>query len=178
MSASAPGGGAEDLRARASLGRRLAALAYEGLLLAALLLVVGFLTLPLVGAGSGTRMVVIPGPAGRAFSACLVFAAAGAYFTWCWSGGRQTLAMKTWGLRLVQIDGNLVDVKRALRRYFAAWVGPLAALGAYAALEPAGLSAHGAWLLSLNFLWAFVDRDRAFLHDRIAGTRIVKVPRA
>jgi hypothetical protein len=27
--------------------------------------------------------------------------------------------------------------------------------------------------VAFNFLWAFVDRDRQFLHDRIAATRIV-----
>jgi len=36
--------------------------------------------------------------------------------------------------------------------------------------------AGGLWLvlLFINFLWALVDRDRQFLHDRIAGTRVVR----
>ena len=32
--------------------------------------------------------------------------------------------------------------------------------------------------LGLGFLWAFVDRDRQFLHDRLAGTALVDRPRA
>ena len=28
-------------------------------------------------------------------------------------------------------------------------------------------------LFVLNFAWALVDRDRQFLHDRLAGTRLV-----
>jgi uncharacterized RDD family membrane protein YckC len=32
--------------------------------------------------------------------------------------------------------------------------------------------------VAFNFLWAFVDPERQFLHDRIAGTRIVEAPPA
>jgi uncharacterized RDD family membrane protein YckC len=28
--------------------------------------------------------------------------------------------------------------------------------------------------LGAGFVWAWIDRDRQFLHDRLAGTRIVK----
>jgi hypothetical protein len=28
-------------------------------------------------------------------------------------------------------------------------------------------------LLPVSILWAFFDRDRQFLHDRLAGTRLV-----
>jgi uncharacterized RDD family membrane protein YckC len=30
----------------------------------------------------------------------------------------------------------------------------------------------------VGLLWALVDRDRQFLHDRLAGTRLVAVPPA
>jgi hypothetical protein len=42
-------------------------------------------------------------------------------------------------------------------------------------LRPLG---HGRWALAalaLNYAWAFVDMDRQFLHDRIAGTRLMRV---
>jgi uncharacterized RDD family membrane protein YckC len=29
---------------------------------------------------------------------------------------------------------------------------------------------------AISFIWAFFDRDRQFLHDRLAGTRLVSVP--
>ena len=32
----------------------------------------------------------------------------------------------------------------------------------------------GLTLAGLGFLWAAADRDRQFLHDRLAGTKIVK----
>lgn len=178
--------GADDTRSagappfrlpNASLSRRLVALVYEALLLVALILVVGFLTVPLAGPAPGVaRGPAIPATPGRVLSACLVFVAAGSYFAWSWSGGRRTLPMKTWGLRLERRDGSRVETQTALTRYFAGWIGPAAALAAYVALTPAGLGAHGAWLVALNYLWAAVDPDRQFLHDRIAGTRIVRVP--
>ncbi len=59
----------------------------------------------------------------------------------------------------------------------AAWIGPLAALAAHAALQPVNLGAHAAWLVAVGYLWPIVDPDRQFLHDRIAGTRIVMAPR-
>jgi uncharacterized RDD family membrane protein YckC len=158
----------------ASLWRRYAALGYEGLLLAAIVLVVGFLTLPAVRPAGGERPVLaVPPLSARVLSACFVFAATGLYFTWSWTGGRRTLPMKTWRLAIVRSDGGVVDAKTAVARYVAAWIGPAASLGVYAALQPAGLGAHAAWLVPLGYLWPLVDPDRQFMHDRLAGTRIV-----
>jgi uncharacterized RDD family membrane protein YckC len=152
--------------------RRYAALSYEGLLLAAVVLVIGFLTLPAVPAGSARGLVLPPLPA-RVLSACLVFGVAGLYFTWSWTGGRRTLPMKTWHLALVRADGRAVDARTAVIRYLGAWIGPVASLAAHAALQPANLGAQAAWLVAIGYLWPIVDPDRQFLHDRIAGTRIV-----
>jgi uncharacterized RDD family membrane protein YckC len=158
----------------ASLWRRYAALGYEGLLLAAIVLLVGFLTLPAVRPASGERPVLaVPPLSARVLSACFVFAAAGLYCTWSWTGGRRTLPMKTWRLAIVRADGGAVDAKTAVGRYVAAWIGPGASLLAYAVLQPAHLGAQAAWLVPLGYLWPLVDPDRQFLHDRIAGTRIV-----
>lgn len=160
----------------ASLGRRLAALVYEGLLLAALLFVVNFLLLPLATpghAGQGKDLVV-PALPQRLALFWITFAVLAGFFTWCWSRGRRTLAMKTWRLRLVRVDGSPLPPRTALLRYLGAWIGPLLAVLAYVVLAPRGAGAHATWLVALGFLWAFIDRDRQFLHDRIAGTRIVR----
>jgi uncharacterized RDD family membrane protein YckC len=164
----------DRVRRNAPLWRRYAALGYEGLLLAAIVLLVGFLTLPALRHAGGARpALVVPPPPARALSACVVFAAAGLYFTWSWTGGRRTLPMKTWRLAIVRTDGGAVDAKTAVARYVAAWIGPAASLLAYTVLQPANLGAHAAWLVALGYLWPIVDPDRQFLHDRIAGTRIV-----
>jgi uncharacterized RDD family membrane protein YckC len=75
------------------------------------------------------------------------------YFVAFWSRSGQTLAMKTWRVRLVTREGLAVRPSRALLRYLLAWL----TLG----------------LGGLGIVWALVDRDRQFLHDRLAGTRLV-----
>jgi uncharacterized RDD family membrane protein YckC len=131
-----------------------------------------FALLPFVTPTRGSELV-LPGVPERVALFCIVFAVLAAYFVWCWSNGRRTLAMKTWKLRLVRADGGTVSPRGALLRYLATWIGPALAVAAYAALARHGWGAHAAWLVAFNFLWAFVDRDRLFLHDRIARTRIV-----
>lgn len=164
----------------ASLGRRFASLIYESLLLVAIVFVAGFVLLPLVTpghAGSATALTV-PALPQRVALACMLFAILAAYCAWCWSGGRRTLAMKTWRLRLALADrASALPARTALARYLAAWIGPALALAAYAVLHRHGLGAHATWLVAFNFLWAFVDPARQFLHDRIAGTRIVDAGR-
>lgn len=126
------------------LGRRFACAVYEGLILAALVLVAGFPFLAFTGdATSGWR---------RHLMQAFVLLVVGAYFVWFWTHGGQTLAMKTWRIRLESVAGGPVTRPAAIRRYLFALFG-LAALG-------------------VGFFWAFLDRDRQFLHDRLARTRL------
>ena len=158
----------------ASLRRRFASLLYEALLLVALVLVASFAIAPLVSphtAASG--QLAIPSVFGRAVSFVALFALGAAYFAWSWSDGRRTLPMKTWKLALVTARGAPLDVRRAFLRYVAAWIAPAIALACYVALQPHALGALAWPLATLNWIAAFVDRERQFLHDRIAGTRIV-----
>jgi uncharacterized RDD family membrane protein YckC len=101
----------------AGLPRRLAALAYEAVLYAALILVAGFLTVPLVPAApSAETGLRIPDLPARVLSFAVVFAAGALYYVWSWSGGRRTLPMKTWRLRLVRADGGPPDPRTAFQR--------------------------------------------------------------
>ena len=113
---------------------------YDGMLLFA----VGFFATWLFQFAAGTLEI-----AGwrRHLLQAFLLAVFAAYFLWCWLRGGQTLAMRAWRLRLVQ-----VSPRRALLRFLLALL-----------LVPTGLS----------ILWALVDRERQFLHDRIAGTRLV-----
>lgn len=77
----------------------------------------------------------------------------GVYFVACWSRGGRTLAMQTWKMRVVRRDGAPISVGRAAWRYALAWISLLS--------------------LGTGFLWACVDSEGQFLHDRLAGTRIV-----
>ena len=82
-----------------------------------------------------------------------LFLVLGTYFIACWSRGGRTLPMQTWRMRLVRGDDLSIGVGQAALRYALAWLSLL--------------------LLGVGFFWAFFDRDRQFLHDRLAGTRIV-----
>jgi uncharacterized RDD family membrane protein YckC len=163
------------LAAGAGVLRRWAAALYELLLLTALVFIIQFALLPLVtpGHAGNAQTLVVPSLPAQVFLFCVEFSAAAGYLCWCWTGGRRTLAQKTWRLRLVTRDGETLDRRRALLRYFALWVGPLIGVAAYALLQPFGLGKVAAVALAFNFLWALIDGDREFLHDRIAGTRLL-----
>lgn len=168
----------------ASIPRRLAASIYEALLLAAVALVVEFALLPLLTPPSqvpgDARALPLLRPGAQAISLGSLFVVLGLYCAWGWSDGRRTLPMKTWRITMESTMesamGTRVDIKRAALRYAAGWIGPALAIAAYAALRPSG---HGRWaiaLLGFNYAWALLDADRQFLHDRIAGTRLVAAP--
>ena len=131
----------------APLGRRFLSLVYELLLLAALIWCASLLFWAI-------ERQITDGHA-RTFFQAYIALLAGAYYVWQWTHGGQTLPMRTWRLKLVTVDGQPVPALRALVRYVAA-LASAAALG-------------------LGFIWALVDPDRQFLHDRLAKTRIVRV---
>jgi uncharacterized RDD family membrane protein YckC len=99
------------------------------------------------------------------------------YFVWFWTHSGQTLAMKTWRIRLVTRRGEEVKIKRAIGRYVLAWGWVLPGLATAWALGAKN------WMLVLipaanMLLWAltiYLDPQRQFLHDRIAGTKVVNV---
>jgi uncharacterized RDD family membrane protein YckC len=158
---------------RAGLKRRLASLVYEALLATAFVLIAGFLLTPLMSpVEAGERALVVPSTWRRTAGFAVLVALMGAYFMHGWTAGRRTLPMKTWRLALVDASGAPPGRRRALVRYAAGWIGPAVAIGVFAAT-------HSRWALaalSINYLWAWVDRDRQFLHDRIAGTCLVDDP--
>ncbi len=158
---------------RASLPRRLGALLYEVLSLGALLLVAGFVLLPLTPRFAGGAPPGMPAPWVRTLWFLAMAGVLVGYCVWFWSEGRRTLAMKTWRLHLVRGSGAALDRRTALLRHCAGWIGPVLALAAYLPLHSAG---HGRWALAFlaaNFAWALADPDRQFLHDRLAGTELV-----
>ena len=140
-------------------------------------LVAGFLLLPLVSPGGARSDTLTIAPLFvRTMMFCALVAGGAGYSIWCWSGGRRTLPQKTWRLRIVDAGGGAPTPRTALLRYAAWWIGPAAGAVAAAALHPAGHRRYAVLLLALNYAWALVDRDHRFLHDRIAGTRIVASP--
>ena len=104
-----------------------------------------------------------------------LFLVLGAYFVFFWCRGGQTLAMKTWRIRLVAPGHAQVPVAKAVARYLLAcmWFLPAMAIAYvfdFKAWAMVGVVTGGMalWALTIRF-----DRDRQFLHDRFAGTRLV-----
>lgn len=133
----------------AGLRRRLASMLYEALLLLGVLALT--FMVPLLILGIGTEHT----PSGGILW-IYIFGVLGVYFLWYWRRGGQTLAMQTWKLRIVDISGNPVSLGQGWLRYALAWPSVL--------------------FLGVGLFWALIDRDRQFLHDRLAGTRIVLLP--
>ena len=105
-----------------------------------------------------------------------VFLVMGIYFTWFWSAGRQTLAMKTWHIRLLDRQGRALSQPRAAARYVLSWLWFLPALAG------AGLAGHTdggrvtLWLAAgvlANVVLARFLPGRQYAHDCLAGTRLV-----
>jgi uncharacterized RDD family membrane protein YckC len=144
------------------------------------MLATGFALLPAVTPGAGSAatpsgtLYRVSGPA-RLLIGSAMFMVCGLYCSYLWSGGRRTLAMKTWRLILVTACGGRVGVARAVTRYVACWAGPVLAIAGFAVIQPFGFGRWAAALLAVNYLWAVVDPERQFLQDRIAGTRLRNV---
>lgn len=139
-------GGGTAASPLAGLRVRLLSLCYEAILLFALVFVAAYLFISLARDAQG-------GWARLAFQLYLL-AVCGAYFMFCWVRSGQTLPMKTWRLQLRTLDGRPLSAGTAMLRY---------------------LVAVPAMCTGLGILWAVLDRDRQFLQDRIAGTRIVRL---
>lgn len=126
------------------IGRRLLSMLYEGLVVFSVLLI-GFLLPQIVLSGFGMNLT------GKVLWLHVVILLM-LYFLWCWLNGGQTLPMKTWKLRITSQDGSRLRPAQALLRYLSAWPSIL--------------------FFGAGLFWAILDKDRQFLHDRIAGTWI------
>lgn len=129
-----------------SIRRRLAGMIYEALLLIGVLFF-GFLV-PHIVLGMVAEILL---PSG--FLSLHALLVTTAYFLWFWSRRGQTLAMRTWKLRLVSVNGARPATDQLLLRFMLAWPSVL--------------------FFGVGVIWAVFDRDRQFLHDRLSGTRLV-----
>jgi uncharacterized RDD family membrane protein YckC len=135
----------------AGFGRRFAALIYDSLLLAALLLLYTVIMVAVRGgaiteAESGYWWYLYRGGE---------LAIVAAYYVINWMQSGQTLGMRAWRLRAVSDTGKPMRLLPALRRCvcgFLAWA-------------PA----------ALGVLWLYADPEHLALHDRLSGTRVVRL---
>jgi uncharacterized RDD family membrane protein YckC len=158
-----------SLQSTPGLPRRLACFVYEGVLLFGVLMVAGLV----YGTLTQQRHALV----GMHGLQLFVFLVLGTYFSWFWSHGGQTVAMKTWHVRLLTKDGQPVPPARAALRYALCWLWFLPAL-AWAYLT--GLRSAGAIALALTVgvlgyaALSWLNPQRQYWHDMLCGTRLVQ----
>ena len=146
--------------------RRMACWLYEGILVFAVWFIAGYL----FGTLSQTRNAMNNRHGLQAF----LFVVFGIYFIWFWAKG-QTLAMKTWNIRVVDAVGKPISQPRAALRYVLSYVWFLPPLGAAAIFKLTGLET-GVIAVGWVLVWAILSRfnpQQQFWHDAMAGTRLV-----
>ncbi len=151
--------------------RRLICMIYETLLLAAVEL-----------AAVSVFLLLTQNRQGPVYEHALqftLFLVTAAYFIHFWTDSGHTLAMKTWRIKLVMPGYARLPIKVAAMRYLLAWGWFLPALVASYAL---GLSRPqmGIAIAIGIAAWAstaFLDKNRQFLHDKLAGTRLISLPK-
>jgi uncharacterized RDD family membrane protein YckC len=124
--------------------RRFACMMYEAILLFGVLFVAEYLFDTLTQSKHALTL--------RHTRQLWLFVIVGVYFIISWRLGGQTLAMKTWGIRLVDGDGSKIPLGKSIARYALSW--------------PVTLTGFG-------FVWSYFDRDKQFPHDRLLGTRLI-----
>jgi uncharacterized RDD family membrane protein YckC len=151
-----------------SIRRRLACMLYESVLLFGVVMTAGYLYSSLT-----QQRHALQGSTGLQFFLFLVL---GVYFAAFWSRSGQTLAMKTWHIRLQTPGGGVPSQLRSFLRYGASWLWFLPALACahfsgiqstlgFAVVVAAGVLAYA--------LLARLRGDRQFLHDVLCGTQLV-----
>lgn len=132
------------------LPRRFACIAYDSILLAAVLILATALLLPLTGGRaieSGSNLY-------RAYLAACCFG----YFAWQWIHGGRTLGMRAWRVKIESTTGTAPTWSQSGLRFAGALLSWL--------------------LLGTGFLWSLVDSQQRGLPDLLSGTRLLVTERS
>lgn len=144
---------------------------YEGVLLFAVVFLAGYLFDTLTQSRHALML--------RAGRQIWLFIAIGAYFLVCWRRSGQTLPMKAWHIKLLSLNGQPAETWRLLLRYVYMWILPLIGAGlVWAAATFSGWNAMLMLIVAspfLVFIPTWFTSDQQFLHDRLAGTRLINV---
>ena len=129
--------------------RRLAAILYDSILLAAVLFFASLLATPLLGDHPSAGMLL----AFRLYLVLIMFA----FFAWFWSHGGQTLGMRAWRIRLHNRMPGPISLWQLMLRF---------------------IVATSSWLFfGIGFLWSLFDKDKLTWHDRFSMTELVELPK-
>jgi uncharacterized RDD family membrane protein YckC len=145
---------------RAGLLRRLAALLYDGFLVAAIWMLLGFM-LQLIFGPDTNQLVdgrVQTDPLLDTILFLLMVASSSGFYIWFWTRSGQTLGMIAWRIKLESIDGGLITPLQGVIRFLAAW--------------PAF------FMLGAGYLWLYLDPLGDAAHDRLSRSKVVLVAKS
>jgi uncharacterized RDD family membrane protein YckC len=137
----------------APLLRRLAALAYDGLILIALYIMVGMVLVAIIKTISGE----FPGGFPASVNLSLMFTICFLYYSHSWRKGGQTIGMKAWRLRITTLDGSHIRLSHCMLR---------TSMGFFSLV-----------IFGVGFFWAWLDKQQRTWHDMASLTRIVYLPK-
>lgn len=145
---------------RAGLLRRLGALLYDGFLVAAIWMLIGYSVQFIAGSNTNQLVdgVVQTDPLIDNILFLLMLASSSGFYIWFWTRSGQTLGMIAWRIKLVANDGGLISVRQGILRYLAAW--------------PAF------FMFGLGYLWLYIDANGDTLHDKLSNSKVVVVPKS
>ncbi|MBT9494758.1 MAG: RDD family protein [Paucibacter sp.] len=153
---------------RPSLKRRMAAFIYEGVVLFGVVFATAFVF--------GTLTQQRHALHGQHALQAVLFVVLGLYFSWFWTRGGQTVAMKAWHIRLVDLHGQALSKPRALARYCLSWLWFAPALISVWLIGVRSTGAIFGTLIAGVTTYALLSRihpSGQFLHDVICGTQLI-----
>lgn len=133
----------------ASLFVRIAAMLYDGLLILAM-----WMTITIVGIAINNGIAV---EAGNPILSSILFIAVFVFYAKFWTHGGQTLGMRAWRLKIINLQSGQITLIQCMLRLVMAFIS-LAVCG-------------------LGYVWMLVDKDKLAWHDRFSYTRIVRLPK-
>lgn len=143
----------------APLWRRLAAMAYDSVLVVSIWMVVAFIVLSFFGIDNARTVdgdTVTLDPVYKNVLFAVMMFSAWVFFAWFWTHSGQTLGMQAWRIKVQNRDGSSISVGQTVVRFFAA--------------IPAFL------LLGLGYFYMWWDPASETLHDKLSKSVVVRVP--
>jgi len=138
--------------------RRLAAMAYDSILILAIWMVVAFIVLSLFGIDNARTVdgeVVILDPLYKNTLFSMMILSAYAFFGWFWTHSGQTLGMQAWRIRVVNTDGSKISLSQSVIRFILAIISFL--------------------LLGSGYFYMLFNARKETVHDKLSGSVVVKV---
>jgi uncharacterized RDD family membrane protein YckC len=145
----------------AGVGRRLAALVYDLLILGGLLVVYGFLAMMVASVFGGLdcrpdELDYSPCVSGPLLQVGMILVVAGYYF-WSWRGAGQTIGMRAWRLMVASPEGVQLSWTQCVMR---------------ALVAPVSIAVFGA-----GYFWGWTRTDRASWHDLASDSQVRLLPK-